>query len=303
MQKRITDIRYELDEFSETIKQNLDDLSYDENELENIEERLDLIFRLKNKYGNTIEEISNYLAKAQKEFKIYSDNSEAIRLLNDELAAAENKTKLLAEKLTKNREKASLRFCNMVAAELKMLSMPNVRLDIPIKKTLLSKKGADYLEIFISVNSGEEMRPLAKVASGGEMSRIMLAIKNVISAEDDVATQIFDEIDTGISGIAAQKVGRKLYEVSRGRQVICVTHLAQVASYADNHLLIEKNNIENRTFTEVKTLNHDNRISEIARIISGEPISKIALAGAEELLNNAAKEKTKMLNKQLALEK
>ena len=289
--KRVTDLRYELDEISESIKDRLSELSFDENELEMIEERLDVIFKLKTKYGSSIEAVLNYLGRAEEEYKLYSDNTEIINKLNKELDNALKKAKASSKKLTDSRKKAAVKFASAVESELKMLSMPNVTLSIPVKEAEMTKTGADALEIFISVNSGEELRPLAKVASGGEMSRIMLAIKNVISARDDVPTQIFDEIDAGISGIAAGKVGRKLYEVSRGRQIICVTHLAQVAVFADNHLLIEKKTCDGRTFTNVKSISEDEKVNEIARITSGENKSDVALAGAKELLDFAEKEK------------
>ncbi|MEG1972500.1 MAG: DNA repair protein RecN, partial [Oscillospiraceae bacterium] len=243
MCKKITDYRYELDEIAETVRKYLDSLSFDENELEDIEERLDLIFKMKKKYGNTIEEIIKYSEKIEEEYSKLSDNENIIRELNTELTKFENKTKNLAQKLTSAREKASNRFSNTVESELKTLDMPYVKLIVAIKPTLISKNGADDLEFLISTNAGEEPRPLSKVASGGEMSRIMLAIKNVISANDDINTLIFDEIDAGISGSAAQKVGKKLLEVSQGRQVICVTHLAQVAAFADTHLLILKKTV------------------------------------------------------------
>ena len=293
--KKLTDLKYELDEISENIKDKLSELSFDDNELETIEERLDVIFKLKTKYGNSVEAVLDHLKKAEDEYALYSDNTEVINKLNKDLDAALKKAKKSAAKLTESRKAAALRFSSAVASELKMLSMPNVTLSIPLKEAEMTKTGADELEIFISVNKGEELRPLAKVASGGEMSRIMLAIKNVISAKDDVPTQIFDEIDAGISGIAAGKVGRKLYEAAQGRQILCVTHLAQVAVFADNHLLIEKNTSDGRTFTDVKPMGEDEKVNEIARITSGENKSDLALAGARELLEFAEKEKLSVL--------
>ncbi len=289
--KKVTDLRYELDESAEYIKDRLSELSFDENELELIEERLDVIFKMKAKYGSSIEKVLEHLKNAEEEYKLYCDNSELTDRLNKEFSEALKKAGISSDKLTDSRRKAAGKFASAIKAELEMLSMPNAVLDIPIKKTEMTKTGADELEIFISVNSGEELRPLAKVASGGEMSRIMLAIKNVVSAKDDVPTQIFDEIDSGISGIAAGKVGRKLYEASKGRQIICVTHLAQVAVFADNHLLIEKMTSDGRTFTSVKAISKDEKAEEIARITSGENKSEAALAGAKELLDFAEKEK------------
>ena len=294
--KKLVDLRYELEEISENIKDKLSELSFDDNELELIEERLDVIFKLKTKYGNSIEAVLEYLKKAEEEYSIYSDNTEIINKLTKYMDFALQKAKKSASKLTESRKIAASKFASAVSSELKMLSMPNVSLDIPVKEAKMTKTGADALEIFISVNKGEELRPLAKVASGGEMSRIMLAIKNVISAQDDVPTQIFDEIDAGISGIAAGKVGKKLFEAAQGRQIICVTHLAQVAVFADNHLLIEKKTSDKRTFTDVISISEKEKIEEIARITSGENKSELALAGARELLKFAEKEKLTLLN-------
>lgn len=282
--KKITDYRYELDEMAETVRKYLESLSFDENELEDIEERLDLIFRLKKKYGNSIEEIIKYSERIEEEYLKLSDNENTIKEINEELIKLQGETRNLAEKLTVARKKAAIGFSDTVEAELKTLDMPHVKFIVDIRPANMSKTGADDLEFLISTNAGEEPRPLSKVASGGEMSRIMLAIKNVISANDDISTLIFDEIDSGISGNAAQKVGKKLLEVSNGRQVICVTHLAQVAAFANTHLLILKKTIGERTFTEIESLDIKGRARELARIISGEPITDLAIANATELL-------------------
>ena len=172
-----------------------------------------------------------------------------------------------------------------ISAELVYLDMPDVKLVFDISKDKITVNGMDRIEMLISVNKGEEPKPMAKIASGGELSRIMLAIKNVLATSDDIPTMIFDEIDTGISGRAAQKVGEKLAQIAEKRQVLCVTHLAQIAAMADNHLLIEKTNDEKRTFTNVYPLDFEGRKREIARIISGDEENAISLRNAEELLS------------------
>ena len=178
-------------------------------------------------------------------------------------------------------------FAERVMEELKFLDMPNVIFSVKAERTELSENGIDKLEFMISTNPGEPAKPLAKTASGGELSRIMLSIKNVVSDKDGVETLIFDEIDTGVSGRAAYKIGKKLKEVSNGRQILCVTHLAQVAAFADNHLLIKKDVRNGRTFTGIYPLERDERIAELARIGGGDVISETMLKNAEEMLDKA----------------
>ena len=196
-------------------------------------------------------------------------------------------------KLSRHRSKAGERFVQQVTAELEFLNMPNVKIVVKQEKGKLTLKGMDNIEFLISANLGEEPRPMAKIASGGELSRIMLALKNVIARKDSIDTLIFDEIDTGVSGIAAQKIGMKLGEISRFRQVLCVTHLAQIAVVADNHLLIEKNVVGDRTVTSVRSLEKDERKNEIARIMGGNSITPLLLENAQQLLDEAAKMKNK----------
>ena len=185
------------------------------------------------------------------------------------------------------RKKAAERFIEQVTGELEFLNMPNVKLVVDLKQGKLTLKGMDSVEFLISANLGEQPRPLAKIASGGELSRIMLALKNVIAEKDSIGTLIFDEIDTGVSGRAAQKIGLKLGQIARLRQVLCVTHLAQIAVMADNHILIEKNIVGERTVTTVRTLAPDERKTEIARIMGGDSITPLLLENAQQLIDEA----------------
>ena len=195
--------------------------------------------------------------------------------------------KNLADQLSKERKAAARRFEKQVEGELSFLDMPSVKFTISILPCKLGAKGLDDVEFMISTNPGEPPKPIAKIASGGELSRIMLSIKNVISDKDDVPTLIFDEVDTGVSGSAAEKIGRKLRQVSKGRQVICVTHLAQIAALCDHHLLIQKQVKDDHTFTQVTELDHPGRVREIARIMSGVDVSELSLQNAEEMLRRA----------------
>ncbi|MBR4766855.1 MAG: DNA repair protein RecN [Clostridia bacterium] len=264
-----------------------DSFSFDENELYDIEERLDLIFRITSKYGGTeqsaIEALENM--KEEKQSILQSDINAAE--LEEKLAVLSDELKKKAAVLSESRKKAASFFENRVCEELSFLDMPDVRFIISIKPTSYSSKGADDIEFLISANAGEEPKPLARIASGGELSRIMLAIKNVISAKDDIGTLIFDEIDSGVSGRAAQKIAMKLKEVSQGRQVICITHLAQIASTANHHLLISKSVSDGSTYTKVESLNFEQRKQELARIMGGLEITHLQLESAHEMLINA----------------
>lgn len=289
MGQTVEGFRYELDDIAERLRGELEGLCYDPRELDDIEERLDTIGRLKRKYGDGVAAILHYCdrARAELEEMEYSDETRQ-RLLRERDAALAD-TERRAKALSMARADSARRLIEAVTAELTALDMPSVRLDISLAPKRMGETGADAVEFLLSVNPGETPRPLAKIASGGEMSRIMLAIKSVISGRDDIDTLIFDEVDAGVSGRAAQKVGAKLRAVSRERQVICVTHLAQVAAFADEHLLIEKMVLDGRTFTEVMPLDRGGRVRELARITSGEPVTELALRSAEELLKLSQK--------------
>ncbi|HCU32631.1 MAG TPA: DNA repair protein RecN [Ruminococcaceae bacterium] len=281
---RILDIRYELEEMGETLRDILSDAEIDPAELDQIEERLDLIFRLKRKYGGSIEEILRFEEQAQQELDSITHAEELKAKLEAERAKSEVRMMDLAKQLSEKRKAAAKEFQEQVCAELAFLDMPSVKFTVQAETGEPDETGVDRMEFYISTNPGEPPKPIGKIASGGELSRIMLSLKNVIAEGDRVGTLIFDEVDTGVSGRAAQKIGRKLKQASGGRQIICVTHLAQVAAFADTHLLIAKTVRDSRTFTTVKTLSQEERVRELARIMGGENITPTVLASARELL-------------------
>ena len=226
-----------------------------------------------------------FLENARTELKKLLEFDDNVAELENKVKNAYNVAKKYADELTAIREKTSREFEKRVREEMAFLNMPNVRIVVSRNETELRADGQDDIELLISANPGELPKPVAKIASGGELSRMMLAIKTVLASTDIIDTLIFDEVDTGISGSAAQKVGLKLKEVSESRQVLCVTHQAQIAALADNHLLIEKQFRDGRTYTEVNALDYEGRKRELARIIDGVNITETALAHAEKLMN------------------
>lgn len=274
---------YELEEFANDVKNCADELDFDPNLQNRTEKRLDEIFRLKRKYGGSVEAMFEYYDKAKNELDGIEFSEERLEKLNKEYAVLKKAAEEKASALTQKRLDAAKSFEHAVMNELSYLNMPNVRFSVNFEHTDYSESGCDNIEFYIATNAGEPLKPLAKIASGGELSRIMLSIKNVLADKDEVGTLIFDEVDTGISGAAAQKVGKKLKQVSKGRQIICVTHLAQVAAFADNHLLISKATENERTFTSVTSLDKEGRICELARIMGGE-ITDSLKNSAKELL-------------------
>ena len=281
----LTDVYYNLRDCAELVSDALDNLESDPERLEEIEERLDLINRLTRKYNCTADELPALAEQMQsrlEELLNYDRN-------RDELIAACKAAREEAEQsalaLSNNRRKTAAEFAEKVKAEMSFLNMPNVELVPYFEESALSPKGMDKMELLISANPGETPRPVAKIASGGELSRMMLAIKTVLACTDTVDTLIFDEVDTGISGSAAEKVGLKLREVSSECQVLCVTHQAQIAALADHHYLIKKQVEQGRTFTEVQPLDHDGRVNELARIIGGVNITDAARSHAEDMLH------------------
>lgn len=274
---------YELEEFANDVKSCADELDFDPQLQNRTEKRLDEIFRLKRKYGGSVEAMFAYYDKAVKELDGIEFSEERLEKLNKEYAALKKATEEKAAALTQKRLSAAEVFEHAVMDELSYLNMPNVRFGVNFERTDFTDSGCDSIEFYIATNAGEPLKPLAKIASGGELSRIMLSIKNVLADKDDVGTLIFDEVDTGISGAAAQKVGKKLKQASKGRQIICVTHLAQVAAFADNHLLISKATEKGKTFTSVISLDEEGKICELARIMGGE-ITNSLKNSAKELL-------------------
>ncbi len=283
LSEKFKEMYYEFEEFANDVKDNADELDFDPALQNRTERRLDQIFRLKRKYGGSVEEMFKYYNKAVSELENIEFSEERLEKLQKEQKQLFAETSKLAEVLTEKRHRAAEAFEKAVSEELSYLNMPNVRFSVHFDEIEFSDSGKDNLEFYIATNAGEPLKPLTKIASGGELSRIMLSIKNVLADKDNVDTLIFDEVDTGISGSAAQKVGQKLKQVSSGRQIICVTHLAQVAAYADNHMLISKNTEGGKTFTSVKSLGKEGRVTELARIMGGTMTDALRKS-AEELL-------------------
>lgn len=264
-------------------------------ELSALEEKMSEILRLKRKYALEFDEILDQKEQWREELKALSDADNTLSELSEEKRRLGDRVKQLALGLSEKRRAAAERLTGEISEQLRFLNMPDVRLEFSIRQGKVTVNGMDEIEMMISVNKGEAMRPIGKVASGGELSRIMLAIKSVLAEHDDTPTMIFDEIDTGISGYAAQKVGKKLSEIAEKRQVLCVTHLAQIAALSDRHLLIEKQTDETRTFTTIRPLDHEEKVCELARIISGDTANEASLRNAEELIKSAAAGKASVL--------
>lgn len=260
-------------------------IDFSPEEIEMIDEKLDLYYKFSNKYGQTEQEMLDYLEKAKERRNSILFADEELNRLNEEYENLLNITVKLADKLSVERKKTAKVFEEKVKQELAFLDMPKMQFYVDFNKGNLSSTGYDKIEFLISANPGEPPKSLSKVASGGELSRIMLAIKNIISYNDTIGTLIFDEIDTGVSGRASQKIGLKLKSVSKNTQVICVTHSAQIASNADEHFLIQKKFNDNKTFTCVTPLDFEGRKQELARIMGGLEITDTLLQSAEELLN------------------
>ena len=282
--KRLQSAVYELEDCRDEVLSMFETADADAEDPREIEERLDLIYDLSRKYGQTIEEMLDFLDKAKAELEYLEKYDENREELAENCRKAEKKAKELAEAISARRRKVSEEFTASVKKEMTYLDMPNVELVVRQEPCALNSNGCDDIEILISTNPGELPKPVAKIASGGELSRMMLAIKNVLSDKDNIDTLIFDEVDTGISGSAAQKVGFKLKEVSETRQVLCVTHLAQIAALADSHFKISKSVSGGKTYTQVTPLDHDGRRNELARIIGGVEMTQATLDYAEEML-------------------
>ena len=281
---KLAELSYELADLASEINRAGEEAECNPAELEQIEERLDLLYRLSQKYGETEEDMLAYLEKAQKKLEGITLSEQRMAELGRQLEEAYHWVMKEGAALSAERKRAAKRFAEAVCRELSFLNMPHVEFLVDFQEKKPGRTGLDQIEFFISANPGEPPKPLAKIASGGELSRIMLAIKSVLASYDPVGTMIFDEIDTGISGSAAQKVGVKLRQTAKSAQVICVTHLAQIAALADRHLLIEKQVKAGRTFTSVEPLDHEGRKYELARIM-GAVITESTLQSAEEMLH------------------
>lgn len=283
--ERISDMLVELEDIREEIVQRIPDEDEDTaGMLGVLEERLSVILRLQRKYGTDLAQILENSEKWRNELYEIDNGDDIIEELTEKKKEAGEKVKRLATELTGRRKKAADELAKRISAELTFLDMPDIRLVFDISQDKVTLSGMDKVEMLISVNKGEDLKPMSKIASGGELSRIMLAVKNVLAETDKLHTMIFDEIDTGISGRAAAKVGLKLHEAAENRQILCVTHLAQIAAMADTQLLIKKTSDEKRTYTGIAKLDFEGRKREIARIISGDENDPISLENAEMLL-------------------
>ena len=284
LHERVADLMYQVDDVAEEVRAARDDLNYSPQELDRIEERLDIIHRLRKKYGATCEDILTYLEKAKQELDEIEFADDHLEKLKKKLEAGEKAAWSAADALTENRQERAKELSRVILEELAQLDMPKVQFSCEFTRTELAPNGADTVAFYMSANAGEALKPMSKVASGGELARIMLAMKNVLARQDKVDTLIFDEVDTGVSGRAAQKVAEKLKSVASTKQVLCVTHLPQLAALGDTHLLIAKEERSGRTYTTVTPLDKAGRTRELARIIGGANITETTLKSAEEML-------------------
>ena len=285
-----------LESIKDLISDKMESLDFQPDELDKIEERLDILYTFSNKYGETEQDMLYYLADAERKRALFDNSEQDLERLNAEYDSSLEKTQSLALKLSEVRRKAAEKLGEEICSQLEFLDMPGVKFVTQFSKGNLSSVGVDKIEFLIRTNPGEEPKPLAKIASGGELSRIMLAIKSIIAKSDSIATLIFDEIDTGVSGKASRKIGLKLKEVGENAQVICVTHSAQIASAADSHFLIKKEYTDNAAFTQIMPLDFEGRMYELARIMGGLNVTESLLKSAEEMLDNGNNIEQKVKN-------
>ena len=284
LQETVADLMYRVRDCAEQVAEQVDALSFSEAELDDVEQRLDILHRLHRKYGPTCEEMLVYLEKAKNELDEIEFSSDRVEQLKKKLRAAEQTAQEAALVLRERRKRAGEQLSARICSELAELDMKKVEFSCVFTETELTPLGADAVAFYMTANAGEALKPLSKVASGGELARIMLALKNVLAERDRVPTLIFDEVDTGVSGRAAQRVAEKLLAVSRTKQVLCVTHLPQLAAMADTHFRIAKREADGRTYTSVTPLDFEGRRQELARIIGGASITETTLQSAGEML-------------------
>ena len=285
LHERVADLMYQVQDVAEEIRDARDDLAYSADELEQIESRLDIIHRLRRKYGATCQDILHYLEQAKIELDEIEFSDDHLERLKQKCEKAERIALEAAHALRWSREQAAVNMSERILTELAQLDMPKVQFICNFTEIELNHNGMDAVSFYMSANAGEALKPMSKVASGGELARIMLAMKNVLAEKDSIGTLIFDEVDTGVSGRAAQKVAEKLRSVARDKQVLCVTHLPQLAALANTHLLIAKEERLGRTYTTVTPLDTEGRKRELARIIGGTNITETTLRSAEEMLD------------------
>ena len=287
MSERLNDLYYSARELATDLADRLDAYGFDAGELDQIETRLDTIYRIKQKFGMEVDELLARREAAAAELETFQSSGQKIAELKAQMQTLYAAAKEAAEALTQSRLKGFAAMNKQMKAALEFLNMPGIRFALKHARGPLSSHGQDTVEFLISTNPGEEPKPLAKIASGGELSRIMLAFKSALADRDALPTVIYDEIDTGVSGLAAGRIGQLLHQTARGHQVLCITHTPQVAAFADNQLLIQKNVRKDRTFTEIHTLDMDGRVEVLARMISGDKVSELSLASARELIEKS----------------
>ena len=287
MSERLNDLYYSARELATDLADRLDAYGFDTGELDQIESRLDTIYRIKQKFGMDVDELLARREAAAAELETFQSSGQKIAELKAQMQTLYAAAKEAAEKLTQSRLKGFAAMNKEMKAALEFLNMPGIRFALKHARGPLSSHGQDTVEFLISTNPGEEPKPLAKIASGGELSRIMLAFKSALADRDALPTVIYDEIDTGVSGLAAGRIGQLLHQTAKGHQVLCITHTPQVAAFADNQLLIQKNVRNDRTFTEIHTLDMDGRVEVLARMISGDKVSELSLASARELIEKS----------------
>ncbi len=286
LHERLADLAFAAEDVAGALRDRMDSLTYSGDELEQIESRLDVLHRLKRKYGRSTTEILAYLERAKTELEAIEFADDRIEALKKDLAAVEKQMIQAGKALRATRVKAARDLEQRLSQELTALDMARAQFVCQFEEQAPASNGMDNVRFLMTANIGEALKPMSKVASGGELARIMLAIKNVLAEQDHIGTLIFDEVDSGVSGRAAQKVAVKLKSVSRSKQVLCVTHLPQIAAVADNHLLISKSEQNGRTYTKVTPLDRDGRAREIARIIGGAEITDVTLESAMEMLSD-----------------
>lgn len=287
MSERLNELYYSARDLATDLADRLDAYGFDAGELDQIESRLDTIYRIKQKFGMEVEELLARRNAAAAELESFQSSGQRIAELKARMQTLYAAAKEAAEALTQSRLKGFAAMNKQMKAALEFLNMPGIRFALKHARGPLSSHGQDTVEFLISTNPGEEPKPLAKIASGGELSRIMLAFKSALADRDALPTVIYDEIDTGVSGLAAGRIGQLLHQTAKGHQVLCITHTPQVAAFADNQLLIQKNVRNDRTFTEIHTLDMDGRVEVLARMISGDKVSELSLASARELIEKS----------------
>ena len=285
--ERLGEAYSEVYDIAATVEDKRGELDVSPGELDRVESRMDLLYRLKKKYGATVEDMLDYQARCEAELAQIEDAGDTLARLEQALSKAEKEARQAAQALSDARKAAAEQLTSQILAELQQLDMGKIRFAVDFAEKPLDSDGMDTVRFLMSANVGEELRPIHKIASGGELARIMLAMKNVLSEQDHVGTMVFDEVDTGVSGRAAQKVAEKMARISRRKQVLCVTHLPQLAAMADTHFSVEKGERGGRTYTEVRRLDREQRRQELARLTGGSHVSQTMLDGAEELLTQA----------------